>query len=195
MNNDQLVIIGGSAGSLEAILEMLPLFQPDNGFAYLLVLHRKNSDSILSNLLADKTKLQVKEAEEKEPISPGCLYIAPADYHLLIEQDRSFSLDDSEKVNYSRPSIDVSFESASEVFGRSLIGILLSGANADGALGMKAIQERGGVTIAQDPEDATVSYMPQSAINEGAVDYIAKAADIPRLLAQLQQNGSRTTML
>jgi two-component system, chemotaxis family, protein-glutamate methylesterase/glutaminase len=188
LNKYELVIIGGSAGSLEAFLEMVPHLPADTGLVYLLVLHRKNSDSVLTSLLSEKTSMAVKEAEEKESIMPGTLYIAPADYHLLIEQTRTFSLDDSEKVNYSRPSIDVSFESAAEVYGPKLIGILLSGANSDGALGLKSILEAGGRTIVQDPQEASVSYMPQSAITEGAAEFVARAGDIAAVVERLQGN-------
>src|SRR4051812_36549015 len=134
----RLVMIGGSAGSLDVILRIIEALPAALPAALVVVLHRKNSgDNLLVDLLAGKTSLRVKEAEEKEPLLPGHLYIAPADYHLLIEKDCSLSLDDSEKVNYSRPSIDVSFESAADACGTSVIAVLLSGANTDGVEGLR----------------------------------------------------------
>ena len=159
INKFDLLIIGGSAGSLEVVLEILPLIREDIDYAIILVMHRRSGDSLLTGLLSDKTILTVKEAEEKELIQPGVVYIAPADYHLLVEQDRTFSLDFSEKIHYSRPAIDASFETAAEAFNSSLVGILLSGANADGAEGLLQIRQAGGLTIVQDPAEAVVSYM------------------------------------
>ncbi|MDH7461099.1 chemotaxis protein CheB [Chitinophagaceae bacterium 26-R-25] len=176
---ENIVIIGGSAGSLDIILKIVPALHQHLNAAIILVLHRKSSsDTILVDLLSVKTKLIVKEAEEKESIVAGCIYIAPADYHLLIEKDRTFSLDVSEKVNYSRPSIDVTFESASEVYGSHLTGILLSGANADGTDGLEAIKQHNGICIAQEPSTAEVAYMPQYAIDHLAIDHILTAEQI-----------------
>src|SRR5688500_3447281 len=117
-----LLVIGGSAGGLEAILQILPALKREPSLAVVLVLHRRGGESMLTELLQDKTAWNVKEAEEKEPIEPGTLYIAPADYHLLIEKDRTFSLDYSEKIHYSRPAIDVTFETAAEVYGPQVMG-------------------------------------------------------------------------
>jgi two-component system chemotaxis response regulator CheB len=181
----QVLLIGGSAGSLEVVLQLLPQLKLPAGIAVILVLHRKNSESLLPDLLAGKTMLPVKEAEDKEWIQPGTIYIAPADYHLLIEADKSFSLDASEKVHYSRPSIDVTFEMAAEVYGPSVIALLLSGANADGAEGMKKVKEAGGLTLVQDPASASVSYMPEQAIKTGSIDYIVP---VPKLAALINHN-------
>jgi two-component system chemotaxis response regulator CheB len=182
----RLVVIGGSAGSLDVILKMLTALPGHLPAPVVIVLHRKNSnDNLLADLLSTKTSLRVKEVEEKEPIRPGYLYIAPADYHLLIEKDYSFSLDDSEKINYSRPSIDATFETAADVYSSSLIGILLSGANTDGVEGLKKIKQSGGLTIVQEPDSAEVSYMPQQAINNVDVDIVADAAAIGGVLIGL----------
>ena len=153
IKTDYLLLIGGSAGSLEAILQALPGLQDLNGLAVVLVLHRRNGESLLAELLNEKTSWTVKEAEEKEPILPGTVYVAPADYHLLIEKNKTFSLDYSEKVNYSRPSIDVTFESAADTFGSTVSALLLSGANADGTEGLKKIKEAGGFVMVQDPAE------------------------------------------
>lgn len=185
-NDYRLIVIGGSAGSLEVILKMLPGLPGQLPVPIVIVLHRKNSnDTLLSDLLSTRTALRVKEAEEKEAIHPGYLYIAPADYHLLIENDYTFSLDDSEKINYSRPSIDATFETAADVYNHSLIAILLSGANTDGVEGLKKIKQAGGLTIVQEPDTAEVSYMPQQAINNVDIDIIADASSMSRVLAEL----------
>src|SRR6476661_11057531 len=188
LNKYQLLMIGGSAGSLEVILEILPQLRSDLDYAIVLVMHRRSGDSLLTGLLSDRTKLEVREAEEKEAIRPGVIYIAPADYHLLIEQDKTFSLDFSEKIHYSRPAIDASFETAAEAYGPLLAGILLSGANADGAEGLLQIKQAGGLTIVQDPDEASVSYMPQQAIEKGAADKILTTSQIIGLLNELNHS-------
>ena len=129
--------------------------------------------------------MQVKEVEDKEFIVPNAIYVAPPDYHLLVEDEYSFSLDSAEKIHFSRPSIDVTFESVSEKFGQRAIGILLSGANADGAEGLGCIKEAGGITIAQDPASADVGFMPQQAINLGIVDHVVDAVALPGFVRQL----------
>lgn len=161
----RMVVIGGSAGSLEVVLKIVGALPLRSAAAVVIVIHRKaDGDSILTNLLSGRTALPVKEVEDKEDIHPDTIYVAPPDYHLLLEDRRTFSLDFSEKLHFSRPSIDVTFEAAAEVFGHRCMGILLSGANADGAAGLKKIRDAGGVTVAQDPSSADVSYMPQQAI-------------------------------
>lgn len=173
MKHCEALVIGGSAGSLDALLKMLPDLSAVLPFPTILVLHRKpGKDNILTDLLAAKTSLNVKEIEEKETLMPATLYIAPPNYHLLIENDRSFSLDASEKVNFSRPSIDVTFESAAEVFGENLACLLLSGANSDGTLGLKAVKENGGTVLVQDPSSAVVNFMPQYALDHVTVDAV-----------------------
>lgn len=175
----QLIVIGGSAGSLDVILKQLPVLQRGLPVAIVLVLHRKPaSEDILADLLATRTEWKVKEAEEKERILPGTIYIAPADYHLLLENDHSFSLDVSEKVNYSRPSIDITLESAAEVYGPSLLAILLSGANADGVEGMRTVKATGGACVVQDPASAEVGFMPQQAIDQVLIDKVVPADEL-----------------
>jgi two-component system, chemotaxis family, protein-glutamate methylesterase/glutaminase len=184
-NNFKLVAIGGSAGSLEVILKMLEDLRNDR-LAIIIVLHRKGSVySTLADLLNLRTVIKVKEAEEKEFIEPGTVYVAPADYHLLIENNRSLSLDYSEKVNFSRPSIDVTFECAASVFGKNAIGVLLSGGNADGVEGLKAIKKAGGYCVVQDPDTALVSFMPQYALNEIEVDKKLQGDELAGFLESL----------
>jgi len=191
MAQDQLIkynaaIIGGSAGSLDVILKIIPLLPLLPDLFYILVVHRKNdADSILPQLIASRTTLNVKEVEDKEPITGGTIFIAPPDYHLLLENNTEFSLDTSEKLHHSRPSIDISFESVADVYGEHAIGILLSGANADGAEGLKIIQDRGGLTIVQDPQTADVPYMPQQAILMNAATMIVPAPDMPDVIQKI----------
>ncbi|MVT12193.1 chemotaxis protein CheB [Chitinophaga tropicalis] len=169
----KLLVIGGSAGSLDILMQLLPELEADWPLAMIIVLHRKSdSDMLLARLLAGKTCLPLKEADEKDLLLPGHIYIAPSDYHLLIEPDGSLTLDASEKVNYSRPSIDVTFMSAAEVFGDRLYCILLSGANIDGTEGLKEVKELGGFIAVQDPEEAEVAFMPKHAMTVVPVDKV-----------------------
>jgi two-component system chemotaxis response regulator CheB len=186
----KLIMIGGSAGSLDAILNILPHLVDETMLSMVIILHRKNSnDSPLPSLLSVKTSWEVQEVEEKQPIMPHTIYIAPADYHLLIENDGTFSLDFSEKIHYSRPSIDVSFESGANVYGDSLVCILLSGANDDGAQGLKHAKAKGALVIVQDPETAEVPFMPQYAINSVEVDIIAHPVQIAALINEMSRNS------
>ncbi|MFN3381981.1 MAG: chemotaxis protein CheB, partial [Runella zeae] len=122
----KVVVIGGSSGSLEVLLELLPALPSPMPFVLIVVVHRKNSnDSSLADLFSYKTALPIQEVEDKDVIKKGHIYLAPADYHLLLEKDGFFSLDDSEKVNYSRPALDVTFESVADVYGRASVAILL----------------------------------------------------------------------
>ncbi len=179
----KVIVIGGSAGSLDAIIKIIAGAIITNDIFYILIIHRKNdADSVLSDLLASQTKLTVKEVEDKDAILPGHLYIAPADYHLLVENQYTFSLDSSEKVYYSRPSIDVTFESVADVFGSTVIGVLLSGANADGAKGLYKIKQSGGYTIVQNPLTADVDYMPKQAMQLFKPDAVISSADITGLI-------------
>ena len=185
----EALIIGGSAGSLEVILQILPKLRKALSFAIIIVIHRKSSlDSTLTGLLSSRTILPVKEAEEKEPILPGNIYIAPADYHLLVESDRSFSLDFSEKILYSRPAIDATFQTAADVYRQHLAGILLSGANADGASGLLSIQKAGGITLVQDPADAEINYMPNQALARLRPDCILSKSNLAEFINSLSAN-------
>lgn len=161
----KVVIIGGSAGSLNALMQILPDLKQLNGFAIVIVLHRKSTDDqTLEELIALKATVPVKLVEDKVPVEPGFIYIAPSNYHLLFERNHTLSLDISEKINYSRPSIDVSFESAAEIYGDALVGILLSGSNTDGTVGLKAIKAAKGTIIVQNPTVAEMPFMPHNAI-------------------------------
>lgn len=187
-NKFKMVVIGGSAGSLSVLFEVLPALHSDIDATIILVLHRKYSaDSSLSDLLSTKTLLPTKEIDDKDPILPGHIYLAPADYHLLIEKNHFFSLDVSEKINFSRPSLDVTFESAADTYGSSLTGILLSGSNDDGTAGLKAVKDAGGFIIAQKPETAQMAYMPQNAIDNLEIDLILDSKGISDFINKLNQ--------
>ena len=186
MNKEQLLVVGGSAGSLLVILSVLTELGKEYPMPVLVVLHRNvGFESSLEELLSSRTSLLIKEVEEKEVLRPGIVYLCPADYHVLLEQDRSFSLDYSERVNYSRPSIDVTFRSAADVYGAGLIALLLSGGNADGSEGMAYVKDRGGFTIVQDPQTAEVPYMPQQVLLRMAVDVVVATEELPGFVAAL----------
>ncbi len=185
----KVVVIGGSAGSLKVLLQILQYLESIPTFSIVIILHRKNAeDSALEELIAMKTVLPVKEVEDKTLLEPGYIYIAPSDYHLLFEKNGLLSLDISEKVNFSRPSIDVSFESASEVYQSSLVGILLSGANADGTQGLKTIQKAGGKIIVQKPATAEMPFMPNYAIQHTTPDFILDVEEILMLLVTINSS-------
>lgn len=181
--HSKLIAIGGSAGSLQALFKIMEGLTAGFDIPILLVLHRvTNAESTLQELLVARTHYRVSEIEEKETIRNGNLYICPPDYHVLVEDDYSFSLDVSEKVNFSRPSLDVVFKSAAEVYKERLTAILLSGANADGAEGLQYVKEKGGITIVQDPADAQVSYMPEQALKHFTPDHLLSADKIGQQL-------------
>lgn len=181
----KVLMIGGSAGSLDVLLKILPPLDIPS-FAIVIVLHRKHTDdNTLEELIAVKTKIPVKEVEDKVVLEPGCIYIAPSDYHLLFEKNNLLSLDISEKINYSRPSIDVSFESASDIYGKSLAAILLSGANADGTHGLIAIKKAGGTIIVQKPETADMPFMPNNALMHTTPDYVLDVFELLQLITKI----------
>ncbi len=182
-SNPKLIVIGGSAGSLQGVLKILAYIKEGFPVPVLLVLHRNvQFDSSLEELLSARTGLIAKEIDEKDRIEPGYVYISPADYHVLIENDHSFSLDESEKVNFSRPSIDVVFSSAAAVYKNSLVAILLSGANADGTEGLIAVKEKGGMVVIQDTDEAIVPFMPQFALRHVKADHVLTVSEIAGLL-------------
>ncbi|MFC3157375.1 two-component system, chemotaxis family, response regulator CheB [Chryseobacterium arachidis] len=182
----ELIVIGGSAGSLQVILEMIKNLNEELNFAILLVVHRKaHTTNILQTLLQQFSSMEVIEIEDKTEMQANKLYITPADYHLLFENKKMMSLDSSEKMNYSRPSIDVTFRSAAEIYGENMIGILLSGANADGVEGLGYIKKNKGKVWIQDPETAEVNYMPKHAVEEIDYDLIIKPDNLAYYINQL----------
>ncbi|MFA6290841.1 MAG: chemotaxis protein CheB [Victivallales bacterium] len=164
--NYRAIVIGASAGGLGALKTILSLLKENISVPVIIVQHTSpNSGDYMVRHLDSLSKLRVKEADEKEKLEPGTAYVAPANYHLLVESDETLSLSVDERVNYSRPSIDVLFESASDVFGDALIGIVLTGANSDGSAGLRKIKDSGGLAVVQEPRTAEVPAMPQSAID------------------------------
>lgn len=180
------VVIGASAGGMEALGSILKNLSEDFCAPIIIVQHLSpHSDGFMYKYLDSICSVKVKEAEEKEKIVGGVVYIAPPNYHLLIESDKTLSLTVESKVNYARPSIDVLFESAADAFRDEVIGIILTGANRDGSMGLRKIKDLGGVTIVQDPSTAESEAMPRTAINTVKVDYILKLEEIAMKLSEL----------
>ncbi|MEE8398903.1 MAG: chemotaxis protein CheB [Desulfobacterales bacterium] len=182
----EAVVIGASAGGFGALPQVLAAL-PANFPAPVIIaqhMHPHSHDGFLTDTLDSKCLLQVKEAEEKEVLKAGIIYLAPANYHLLIEKDKTLSLSTEDKVNYSRPSIDVLFESAAEVFGRRMVGVILTGGNSDGAAGLKKVKAVGGLTLVQDPEGAEAATMPRAAIENCHVDRVLPLADLGKALVE-----------
>jgi len=184
----EAIVIGTSSGGMNALKFLFSSLPVDFSIPIIIVQHISPcSDDQWIKLLNNNSKLYLKEADEKEKIEHGKVYIAPPNYHLMIERNKTFSLTIDERVNYSRPSIDVLFESAAEAYKNKLIGVILTGSNNDGTNGIKRIQECGGLTIAQDPETAESSYMPASAIAAIQPDYILALENIIELLIKLDK--------
>lgn len=175
----EAVVIGSSAGGLNVLKRIFSGMNPTFQLPVIVVQHLSpDMDNYLPFFLDNLKKLTVKEADEKESPRSGVAYVAPPNYHLLLETDRTFTLTVEERVNYARPSIDVLFETAAEAYGDKLIGIILTGANSDGTRGLKRIKEMGGLAIVQDPEEAESVVMPRSAIENVNVDHVMKLDDL-----------------
>lgn len=163
-----IVVVGASWGGLNALSRLVADVDASFPMPIAIVQHRsKESDHLLAHLLQDRTTLRVKEVEDKDPIAPGSVYVAPPDYHLLVDQLEDgphFSLSVDPPVRYSRPSIDVAFVAAADAFAARVVGVVLTGANEDGALGLRRIVDRGGYAIVQDPKTAEIRTMPQAAL-------------------------------
>jgi two-component system chemotaxis response regulator CheB len=183
------VVIGASAGGLEALLRILADLPASYRLPVVALLHLpSHGDSRLAEVFAARMAMPVREAADKGKIAGGTVYVAPGGYHLLVERDGSFSLSCEDPVHYSRPSIDVLMETAADAWGARLAGILLTGANDDGADGLARIGEQGGLTVVQDPAEAAVAAMPQAAIRRRAPDLILRLADIHALLLELDKH-------
>jgi len=184
----EAIVIGTSSGGMNALKFLFSALPIEFGIPIIIVQHiSPRSENQWIKLLNNNSKLYLKEADEKEKIEHGKVYIAPPNYHLMIEQNKTFSLTIDERVNYSRPSIDVLFESAAEAYKNKLIGVILTGSNSDGTKGMKRIKECEGLTVAQDPETAESSYMPASAIAAIQPNYILSLENIIELLIKLDK--------
>jgi two-component system chemotaxis response regulator CheB len=179
-------VIGSSAGGIKALSIVLSALPRDFALPIIIVQHlHPQSDSYLANILEAKTGLRVKQADEKEKILAGMVYLAPPNYHLLVEEDRTFSLSIEGHVNFSRPSVDVLFESAVYAYRDRLIGIILTGANHDGSQGVRKIKRMGGYVLVQDPATAEACAMPQAAIAAVTVDRVLPLEQIGPHLLQL----------
>jgi two-component system chemotaxis response regulator CheB len=180
------IVMGGSAGGLDALQAILPSLPRASSPPIAVVLHMlPGRPSGLASVLGGSTELVVKEAEDKEPMSAGTVYLASPGYHLLVEKDRSFALSVDDPVHFSRPSIDVLFESAADAFGTGLVGVLLSGANEDGARGLLRIRRAGGRTLVQSPETARAPRMPVAALELAAAEHVSGLATLGELLRTL----------
>jgi two-component system chemotaxis response regulator CheB len=183
------VVIGASAGGVSALLTLLGDLPADFRLPIVALLHLPpQRESLLAEIFQSRLPLPVREACDKETIGPGTVYFAGPGYHLLVENDHSFSLSCEAPEHYSRPSIDVLMESAADAYGAALAGILLTGANDDGAAGLAKIKQRGGITVVQDPAEAQVATMPEAAIRKLQPSFILPLSGIRRLLLELDQH-------
>lgn len=189
----QAVVIGGSAGGLYALFAILEALPADYPIPIIVIQHRANDQNdLFEQVLQYRCKIRIKQADEKEKIRAGVVYVAPPGYHLLVESDETFSISSDMPEKYSMPSINVLFETAAHVYRKRLIGIILTGASNDGSAGMMAIKKYGGLTIAQDPKEAQFPYMPQAAIDTGAVTFIWTIKEIQQFLKELPSRLSHT---
>lgn len=180
------VVIGASAGGMEAISNLLKRLKPEFILPIMIVQHTSpSSDNYFIHYIQEKTPLKVKEATSGDKITGGFVFVAPPNYHMLVEKNKTLTLSTEEKVNYSRPSIDVLFNTAAEVYYESLIGIILTGASSDGSLGLKRIKQLGGYCIVQNPQSAESKPMPEYAIDFAHPDKILNIKEISDFLNNL----------
>ena len=185
----EAVVIGVSTGSFEALLRIIPKLPEDFELPIIIVNHMfPDADNFFINFLNEKSKLNVMEAMEKERINKGKVYLAPANYHLLVEPDKTLSLSVDPPLSYSRPSVDMLFETAAYAYSGKLIGVVLTGANFDGTAGLKKIKQAGGLTIVQDPQTAQSKAMPQSAIDQVNPHHIIPINKIASFIVKLCSN-------
>jgi len=186
MHQVDAIVIGGSSGALEALAVLLPALPADTRVPVAIVIHvPATRPSHLPQVMAARTALPVREADDKEPVVPGVVYVAPPNYHLLIERGGTFALSADAALHFSRPAIDVLFESAADAYGPRLAGVLLSGANADGADGLAAIKRAGGLALVQAPDDAVSRTMPEAGIARAQPDQVLPLAQLAALLARI----------
>ncbi|HWM71601.1 MAG TPA: chemotaxis protein CheB [Steroidobacteraceae bacterium] len=182
----EAIVIGASAGGVEALSVILPLLPATFRPSLLIVLHLpRERPSLLVEIYEKRCALPIREADDKEPVEPGTVYFAPPDYHMLVEKNRQIALSTDEPVHFSRPSVDVLFESAADVYGDRLLGVILTGANEDGAAGLHAIHRAGGVTVVQQPDSAKAPLMVVSALQRNPADFVLSLPEIAQLLCGL----------
>jgi two-component system chemotaxis response regulator CheB len=182
----ELVVVGASAGAVEALSAVLTALPAGYRLPVAVVVHiPPDKTSVMAELFRAKCRVAVCEAGDKEPLAPSAVYFAPPDYHLLVEPNRRLSLSSEEPVHFSRPSIDVLFESAADAVGPGVVGVVLTGANDDGARGLKAIAEAGGRALVQRPEEAHVAVMPRAALAACPAAEVLTLAQIAARLVEL----------
>lgn len=187
-NSYKAVVIGGSAGSFQGVVKILSQLPKGFPLPIIMCLHRlKHVRNGFVEALSIKSIVQVTEPNDKEPIKKGSVYLAPANYHMSVELGNYFALSTEEMVNNSRPAIDITLGTCAYVFKEKLVGILLSGANRDGALGMKTIHDRGGVTIVQEPSECMIDTMPRAALGTTKIDHTLKIDQIVEFLKELDK--------
>jgi two-component system, chemotaxis family, protein-glutamate methylesterase/glutaminase len=180
------VVVGASAGGIEALSLLLPALPADTTAALFVVLHLpRDRPSLLADIFARKCRLKVREAQDKEPVEPGTVYFAPSNYHLLVDRGPQLALSVDDLVHHSRPSIDVLFESAADVYRNRLMGIILTGANEDGAEGLAAVHDSGGMTVVQEPRTAHSPQMARSALKLREPTYVLSLDEIAAMLRTL----------
>ena len=178
------VAIGASAGGVEVLSVLLSALPASCRASFFIVVHiPRERPSLLADVFGAKCALPVREAEDKEPVQPGTVYFAPPDYHLLLDRGPALALSSDEPVHFSRPSIDVLFDSAADVYGERLLGLILTGANQDGAEGLAAIGRAGGRTVVQEPGGAAVPFLPEAALQEGPVEFVLSLAQLQEVFA------------
>lgn len=186
----QAIVVGASAGEVEALLSVFGALAPGFNLPIIAVLHLPDERrSQLAEVFDRRLAIPVVEARDKETIQPGTLYFATPGYHLSVEHDHSLSLSQEERVHHSRPAIDYLFESAADVYGPNLLAILLTGANQDGARGLAQVKQLGGTTVIQDPAEARVAVMPMAALALHTPDHILTLSRIGDLLASLEPSS------
>lgn len=191
MIDSQIVLIGTSAGGVTAIHDLLLNLSPDFKLPIVVIQHLPESNHVEVAQVYPSHSLKVVEIEDKMPVEAGFVYFAPGGYHLQFERDQTFSLSQDEPVRFSRPSIDLCFESAAKTFGKRVIGVVLTGANSDGALGLVQIKQAGGKTIVQNPETAEFAEMPDAALKALSPDYVTPLEALPKILFELQSEAAK----
>jgi two-component system, chemotaxis family, protein-glutamate methylesterase/glutaminase len=187
-NSYKAVVIGGSAGSFQGIVKILSQLPKGFPLPIIMCLHRlKHVRNGFVEALSIKSVVQVGEPHDKENIKKGSVYLAPSNYHLSVELGNYFALSTEEMVNNSRPAIDITLSSCAYVYKEKLVGILLSGANKDGAAGMKQIHDRGGITIVQEPSECMIDTMPKAAQAATKIDYTLRIDQIVEFLKELDK--------
>jgi two-component system, chemotaxis family, protein-glutamate methylesterase/glutaminase len=182
----EAIAIGASTGGVEALTRILPALPADTVASVFVVLHLpRERSSLLTEIFAPRCRLPVREVNDKDPVTPGTIYFAPSDYHLLVDDGPQLALSRDEPVEFSRPSVSVLFESAATVYRERLLAVLLTGAGSDGAGGMQAAQRTGAITVVQQPTDARMPQMPQAALGRIAADYVLTLEEIMTLFEAL----------